>query len=88
MSESAAFRSGYVALLGKPNVGKSTLLNAFLNEQLAIISPKPQTTRDAILGILSTDRYQIIFVDTPGVHRPRHQLGTQMVQSSSTIRSM
>lgn len=70
-------------MLGKPNVGKSTLLNAFLNEQLSIISPKPQTTRDAILGILSTDTYQIIFVDTPGVHRPRHHLGTQMVQSAS-----
>lgn len=73
------FKSGYVALLGKPNVGKSTILNYFLKEKLSIISKKPQTTRDSILGILSGNDYQIIFVDTPGIHKPKTKLGEHMV---------
>ncbi|MFH2137893.1 MAG: GTPase Era [Candidatus Omnitrophota bacterium] len=72
------FKSGYVAFLGKPNVGKSTLLNHFLKEKLCIISPKPQTTRDSIQGILSEPGYQIIFVDTPGIHQPKTALGKHM----------
>ncbi|MCP4649005.1 MAG: GTPase Era [PVC group bacterium] len=73
------FKSGFVAFLGKPNVGKSTLSNYFLKEKISIISPKPQTTRDNIRGILPGEGYQIIFVDTPGVHKPRTSLGEYMV---------
>lgn len=76
------FRSGFVTIAGRPNVGKSTLLNALLGEKLAITSPKPQTTRRRLQGILSRPDAQVIFVDTPGIHRPRHKLGEKMVQSA------
>lgn len=82
MKNEEKFKSGYAAILGKPNVGKSTLLNYFLREKLAIVSDKPQTTRNAILGILTSDDYQIIFVDTPGMHKPRTRLGTHMMRSA------
>ncbi|MBU2063328.1 MAG: GTPase Era [Candidatus Omnitrophica bacterium] len=72
------FKSGYVAVLGKPNVGKSTLLNFFLKEKLSIVSSKPQTTRSNFLGILTTAHYQIIFIDTPGLHKPKTLLGRYM----------
>lgn len=72
-------RSGYVAVVGKPNVGKSTLMNALLGEKLAITSPKPQTTRTNQLGILTRPGYQIVFVDTPGIHEARTRLGEYMV---------
>jgi GTP-binding protein Era len=68
------FKSGYVGIIGKPNVGKSTLLNHFLRQKLAIVSEKPQTTRTRIQGILTELNYQVIFVDTPGVHSPKDQL--------------
>ncbi|MEF9968113.1 MAG: GTPase Era, partial [Longicatena sp.] len=70
--------SGFVALVGRPNAGKSTLLNALLQQKVAIISPKPQTTRNQIRGIRTDEESQIIFVDTPGIHKPQHELGTQM----------
>lgn len=71
-------RSGFVALIGRPNVGKSTLLNAILNKKISIISPKPQTTRNSIMGVYNDEECQIVFVDTPGIHKPYFRLGEYM----------
>ncbi len=78
----ADHRSGYVSLIGKPNTGKSTLLNALLGQKVAIVSDKPQTTRNAIIGILTRPEAQVIFLDTPGLHRPMHKLGEFMVETA------
>ncbi|MGL5615406.1 MAG: GTPase Era [Sarcina sp.] len=76
------FKSGYVTIVGRPNVGKSTLLNLLMGEKLSIVSNKPQTTRNNIQTILTGDDYQVIFVDTPGIHKPKHKLGEYMVNSA------
>ncbi|MGB8953861.1 MAG: GTPase Era [Tumebacillaceae bacterium] len=75
-------RSGFVAIVGRPNVGKSTLMNYMIGQKIAIMSDKPQTTRNRIHGVLTTERGQIIFMDTPGIHKPKHRLGEQMVKTA------
>ena len=77
---SSGAKAGTVALVGRPNAGKSTLMNHLLAEKLAIVSDKPQTTRHRIVGILSTEQGQMVFYDTPGVHKPLHRLNRQMVR--------
>ena len=76
------FRSAFIAIIGRPNVGKSTLVNALLGQKIAAVSPKPQTTRKRQLGILTTETAQLVFVDTPGIHNPRHKLGTFLNQEA------
>lgn len=78
------FRSGFVTLIGRPNVGKSTLMNLFIGEKISIVTNKPQTTRNKIRSILTRDDYQIIFIDTPGIHKPTTKLGKYMVKSAHT----
>jgi len=76
-------KSGFVSIVGRPNVGKSTLLNTIIGEKIAIVSEKPQTTRTRIQGIYTCERGQVIFVDTPGIHKPKHLLGEYMVKVSA-----
>lgn len=80
-------KSGYVSIIGRPNVGKSTLLNALIKEKLAIISSKPSTTRNNIVGIYNEDDCQIVFVDTPGLHKPKDRLGKQLNKTASSVLS-
>lgn len=82
MKETSQFKSGFVTLIGRPNVGKSTLLNHIVGQKITIISDKAQTTRNKIQGIYTTDTEQIVFIDTPGIHKPKHRLGKFMVDSA------
>ncbi|MFN2108576.1 MAG: GTPase Era, partial [Anaerolineae bacterium] len=76
-------RSGFVAVIGRPNVGKSTLVNALVGRKIAIVSPKPQTTRNRITGIVTEPGYQMIFIDTPGIHqKPGHKLNELMIEQA------
>ena len=77
-------RSGYIAVIGRANAGKSTLINVMVGEKVSIVSPKPQTTRDRILGVLTEDDYQIVFVDTPGIYKARNELTDRMMRSVET----
>ncbi|MGE5454311.1 MAG: GTPase Era [Methylocystaceae bacterium] len=75
-------KSGFVSIIGRPNVGKSTLLNALIGQKISIVSDKPQTTRNRINGIYSCEQGQAIFIDTPGLHKPKHKLGEYMVRTA------
>ncbi len=76
------FKSGFITIVGRPNVGKSTLLNHLMGEKLSIVSSRPQTTRNNIQTILTKDNYQIVFVDTPGMHKPKNKLGDYMMKNA------
>ena len=86
---SNAYKSGFVTVIGRPNVGKSTLVNSLIGQKIAIMSDKPQTTRNKILCVLSLPDAQILFIDTPGIHKPRHKLGEYMVRTAeNTLREV
>ena len=76
------FKSGFISIIGKPNVGKSTLINRLAGSKISIITKKPQTTRNAIKAIITTDKYQMIFIDTPGIMKPKNKLGEYMVKTA------
>lgn len=78
------FKSGFITIIGKPNVGKSSIINALVGEKVAITSPKPQTTRSNLRAIITQTDYQMIFIDTPGIHKPKNKLGEFMVNSASS----
>ncbi len=75
-----AHKAGFAAIIGRPNVGKSTLLNRLLGQKVAIVTPRSQTTRNLIKGILTEPEYQIVFLDTPGIHKPKNKLGEYMMK--------
>ena len=78
------FRSGFITIIGRPNAGKSTLLNTILGQKVAIVSDKPQTTQNKIRGFYTTDDAQLVFIDTPGIHKPKHKLGEYMVEAAKS----
>ena len=83
------FKSGFVAVVGRPNVGKSTLINSLIGQKVLIMSDKPQTTRNKIMCVLTQEDAQILFIDTPGIHKPKHKLGELMVQTAqSTLKEV
>lgn len=80
----AKFRSGFITIIGRPNAGKSTLMNTILQQKIAIVSDKPQTTQNKIRGFYTTDDAQLIFIDTPGIHKPKHKLGEFMNEAAKS----
>ena len=89
MDQPSNYKSGFVAVIGRPNVGKSTLVNSLIGQKIAIMSDKPQTTRNKILCVLSQPDAQILFIDTPGIHKPKHKLGEYMVRTAeNTLREV
>ncbi|AMW98737.1 GTPase Era [Rummeliibacillus stabekisii] len=82
MQENKEFKSGFVTIVGRPNVGKSTFLNRVIGQKIAIMSDKPQTTRNKVQGVYTTEDTQMIFIDTPGIHKPKHKLGEFMLKVS------
>jgi GTP-binding protein Era len=80
MNKNQAYKSGFVSIIGRPNVGKSTFLNQVIGQKIAIMSDKPQTTRNKIQGVYTTNHSQTIFIDTPGIHKPKHKLGDFMMK--------
>lgn len=89
MNATADYKSGFVAVIGRPNVGKSTLVNSLLGRKIAIMSDKPQTTRNRILCVLTLPDAQLVFIDTPGIHKPKHKLGEYMVKTAeNTLREV
>src|SRR5512137_777435 len=82
MTSARNFKSGFIAIIGRPNVGKSTLMNCLLGEKISIISDKPQTTRNRIRGILTLPDAQLVFLDTPGIHKPLHKMNEVMVKTA------
>jgi len=85
----SSYKSGFISIIGRPNVGKSTFLNRVIGQKIAIMSDKPQTTRNKIQGVLTRDASQMIFIDTPGIHKPKHKLGEFMIKvSKNTLREV
>jgi len=85
----SGYKSGFISIIGRPNVGKSTFLNRVIGQKIAIMSDKPQTTRNKVQGVLTTDDSQMIFIDTPGIHKPKHKLGDFMLKvSKNTLREV
>lgn len=83
------FKSGFISIIGRPNVGKSTFLNRVIGQKIAIMSDKPQTTRNKVQGVLTLDNSQMIFIDTPGIHKPKHKLGDFMLKvAKNTLREV
>ena len=81
------YKFGYIAILGRPNAGKSTLVNNLVGEKVAIVSPKPQTTRNNILGILTKENYQLVLIDTPGIHKSKNALDKYMMKNVRSAQS-
>ncbi|PTY83735.1 GTPase Era, partial [Heyndrickxia sporothermodurans] len=83
------YKSGFVSIIGRPNVGKSTYINQVIGQKIAIMSDKPQTTRNKVQGVLTTNEAQIILIDTPGIHKPKHKLGDFMMRvATNTLREV
>ncbi|MEE1130833.1 MAG: GTPase Era [Caryophanon sp.] len=89
LEQRQGFKSGFISIIGRPNVGKSTLLNRVIGQKIAIMSDKPQTTRNKVQGVLTNPESQMIFIDTPGIHKPKHKLGEFMLKTAkNTLREV
>ena len=89
LENNSGYKSGFISIIGRPNVGKSTFLNRVIGQKIAIMSDKPQTTRNKVQGVLTTNDSQMIFIDTPGIHKPKHKLGDFMLKvSKNTLREV